>query len=104
MKTLFSKFLRPIIFFLMIKVSFTTAFAQPAVDPIAPLPRALMPAVTLATLPAGNFLENIWVDDDNSLLITNYLTKEIIRWRATTGMTVEGKIDGHPVSISKDSD
>ena len=81
-----------------------SAFSQAVVDPIATLPRALMPSSTLASLPAGNFLENMWVDDDNSLLITNYLSKELLRWRGSTGFSVEARLEGHPVSISKDSD
>jgi len=91
---------------LLVGLAFSTniAYSQAPVDPIASLPRSLMPARTLASLPAGNFFENIWVDDDNSLIVTNYLAKEVLRWRPSTGFVVEGRIDGHPVSLSKDSD
>jgi hypothetical protein len=81
-----------------------SAQAQTAPDPIAALPRALMTSRTLASMPAGNFFENLWVDGDGSLLITNYLGREILRWRSAVGLTVEARIDGHPVSIASDSD
>lgn len=83
--------------------SFSTQ-AQTAPDPIAALPRALMTSRTLASMPAGNFFENLWVDADGSLLITNYLGREILRWRSAVGLTVEARIDGYPVSIASDSD
>jgi sugar lactone lactonase YvrE len=63
-----------------------------------------MPTRTLASMPAGNFFENLWVDGDGSLLITSYLGREILRWRAAVGLTVEARIDGYPVSIASDSD
>ena len=76
----------------------------PAADPFATLPRQLAAATTLATLPAGTFLENMLVQRDGSVLITSYLAREVLRWRPDTGLSVVARLPGHPVSLAPDVD
>jgi len=99
-----SEFFAPLTLCAGLLMTSLPAKAQTAPDPVAALPRALMPARALASMPAGNFFENLWVDGDGSLLITSYLGREILRWRTAVGLTVEARIDGHPASIASDSD
>ncbi len=68
------------------------------------LPRDIVPAETLATLPPGTFLENLLFARDGSLLVTSYYAREVLRYREGEGMRRLAGIDGHPAGLAADDD
>lgn len=79
----------------------TAIAAQPSVDQP---PQQLVPAETLASYPEGYFLENIVVDVDGTLYITENQNGQIIRRRPDGGADVFAQLDVGMAGVALDMD
>jgi sugar lactone lactonase YvrE len=80
------------------------AQAQPRDAAMDALPRALVPAETLAELPNGTFLENLVAPAEGTVWITSYFARELLEYKDGAGLSVKLSLSGHPVSLAADTD
>lgn len=66
--------------------------------------RNIVPSEIVASLPKGNFLENITVGPDGAFYITSYVAREILRYHPDDGLRRFAGLDVYPIGIDFDTD
>ena len=79
-------------------------FSEGASQASADIASDIASAEVLATLPEGNFLENLAVGPDDAFYITSYVSREILRYHPNDGLSRFIELDCHPVGIVFDGD
>ncbi|MGP9819702.1 SMP-30/gluconolactonase/LRE family protein [Salinarimonas sp. NSM] len=70
-----------------------------AAGALAGVAQAQEATTTLASFPAGTFLENLDVGPDERLVFTSYFDRTVLAWSGTGAPTPLVVLDGHPVGI-----
>lgn len=66
--------------------------------------RDIVPSEVVASLPKGNFLENITVGPDGAFYITSYVAREILRYHPDDRLRRFAGLDVYPIGIDFDTD
>lgn len=69
-----------------------------------PIVRDPVPSEVIASLPKGNFMENLAIGPDGAFYITNYVAREILRYHPEDGVRHFVELDVHPIGINFDAD
>ena len=66
--------------------------------------RDSVPSEAIASLPKGNFMENLAIGPDGAFYITSYVAREILRYHPEDGLRHFVELDVHPIGINFDAD